>query len=268
MHGRTGVNLTWCGDLTGGRPGKKKEGMKYFVLWIWYFVIMFSTPVMPLHASDKTVFFREEFETIENWRPLTFPKIKEHTRYTILRDGSNGYLRAESNASASGLVHREAFDVYKFPRVRWRWKIGNVYKTTSPGKKSGDDYPIRIYILFKYDPDQAPVFKKLRYGLAKALYGEYPPDSSLNYVWASSSGAERIFTNPYADEARMIVLQAGPSGAGDWVEEEVNVIEDYRKAFGVDPPPMAALAIMNDSDNTKESSVSYLDYIEVFSTGR
>jgi hypothetical protein len=46
--------------------------------------------------------------------------------------------------------------------------------------------------------------------------------------------------------------------------ESVNIIEDYVKAFGVKPPEKAGIAIMNDSDNTGEQSVSYLDYIEVY----
>ena len=48
------------------------------------------------------------------------------------------------------------------------------------------------------------------------------------------------------------------------VGEEADVIEDYKKAFGVSPPAVASIAIMNDSDNTGESSVSYIDFIEVF----
>jgi len=62
----------------------------------------------------------------------------------------------------------------------------------------------------------------------------------------------------------MILLQHGEENTGKWIEQEVDVLEDYRKAFGEDPPSAARLAVMNDSDNTKESSVSYVDYIEVY----
>jgi hypothetical protein len=44
----------------------------------------------------------------------------------------------------------------------------------------------------------------------------------------------------------------------------VDVFEVYREAFGVLPPRTASIAIMNDSDNTGERSVSYVDYIEVY----
>jgi hypothetical protein len=62
----------------------------------------------------------------------------------------------------------------------------------------------------------------------------------------------------------MIILQTGNNRAGRWIEEEVNIVEDYHRAFGEDPPSVASLAIMNDSDDTGESAVSYIDYIEVY----
>lgn len=37
-----------------------------------------------------------------------------------------------------------------------------------------------------------------------------------------------------------------------------------KAAFGKDPPAMAGIAIMNDSDNMGEMAVSYVDFLEVF----
>jgi hypothetical protein len=62
----------------------------------------------------------------------------------------------------------------------------------------------------------------------------------------------------------MIILQKGKQKIGAWVEETVNIVEDYRKAFGKDPPTEAGIAVMNDSDNTGERAVSYVDFVEVF----
>jgi hypothetical protein len=39
--------------------------------------------------------------------------------------------------------------------------------------------------------------------------------------------------------------------------EERNIDEDYRKAFGGEPPMINGVAIMTDTDNTKESAVAY-----------
>ena len=61
----------------------------------------------------------------------------------------------------------------------------------------------------------------------------------------------------------LIPLQQGSTNAGKWMVESINVIKDYRQAFGESPPAQASLAVMNDSDNTGESSVSYIDFIEI-----
>ena len=229
-------------------------------------IIALALLVSPAYSEDETILLREDFNDLENWEPLNFNKIEEHSVYTIVEE-DGAYLKAESNASASGIVHRREFNVYGHPKVRWRWKVSNVYQKGDAQKKSGDDYPIRIYIMFKYDPDTASFGKMLKYGLAKKLYGKYPPYSSLNYIWANRKHEKQVIENSYASEAMMILLQSGKENVGQWIEQEVDVLEDYRKAFGQYPPEVASLAVMNDSDNTKESSVSYLDYIEVYRIG-
>jgi len=219
---------------------------------------------LPAYSQEQEVFVKEEFNSLENWRPLYFPKIRRHSRYTVIKEQDGSCLKAESDSSASGIIYRQEFNVYDYPKVRWRWKIDNVYNKGDAGKKSGDDYPIRVYIIFKYDPEKASFVQKIRYGLAKKIYGEYPPQSSLNYIWANRKHAEKIVTNPYASEAKMIILEAGAEKAGQWVTEEADILQDYKKAFGASAPPVASIAIMNDSDNTGESSVSYVDYIELY----
>lgn len=225
---------------------------------------VFLLPAAAVASQEQDILFREDFSNLDEWRAVTFPKIRKHTVYTIENSGTEGYLKAESNASASGIVYKKEFNVFEYPRVRWRWKVLNVYRKGDAGEKSGDDYPLRIYVVFKYNPQKASFGQKLKYGLARVIYGEYPPHSSLNYIWANKPQQERIITNPYADEAKMFVLQRGEKNAGRWIEEEVNIVSDYRKAFGTDPPAVASLAIMNDSDNTGEKSTSFVDFIEVF----
>ena len=55
----------------------------------------------------------------------------------------------------------------------------------------------------------------------------------------------------------MIVVESGPSRIGQWREETRNLYEDFRRAFGEEPPLVNGVAIMTDSDNTGESAVAY-----------
>ena len=45
-------------------------------------------------------------------------------------------------------------------------------------------------------------------------------------------------------------------------EECRDVYADYRKAFNRDPPPVSGVALMTDSDNTRESATAY--YGDIF----
>jgi hypothetical protein len=221
----------------------------------------------PLPATDQTPHIREEFADLGNWEPLLFPEIPRHTLYAIESDGESHYLRAESDASSSGLIFTEKFDVYRYPKIRWRWKVDNVYTGEQVNKartKRGDDYPIRIYIIFQYDSERADPLQRLTYTAAKHRYGEYPPHSALNYVWASNFSSRSSMTNPYSSRSKMIFLRMGDEQKGQWIEESVDIVKDYRRTFGEDPPATASLAIMNDSDDTGQSSVSYIEFIEIY----
>jgi hypothetical protein len=219
--------------------------------------------VSPLAAQVSEQGFREEFNTLENWRPLTVPKIQRHTTYRVQKEGEMGFLVAKADNSASGIIYARSFNIYKTPIIKWKWKISNIYLAGDEKKKSGDDYALRIYVVFKYAPEKAGVFEQAQYNALKLLYGEYPPHCSLNYIWANKKYPERILPNTYTAKAQMVILQKGSERAGLWIEERVNALEDYRKAFGDEPPVEASIAIMSDADNTGEQATSYVDYIEV-----
>ena len=42
-----------------------------------------------------------------------------------------------------------------------------------------------------------------------------------------------------------------------WVDEERNIYEDYKKAFGEEPPMINGVATMSNTDNTKEPATAY-----------
>jgi len=93
------------------------------------------------------------------WEPLTFRKIKQHTKYELVNDGGIVVVKAESKSSCSGLIKNIRINPKKYPVVSWRWKATNVYEKGDVAKKKGDDYPARIYITFEYDPAKLSFFE-------------------------------------------------------------------------------------------------------------
>jgi hypothetical protein len=180
---------------------------------LWNFLLLFFA-VVPVVAADSNHFFREDFDGLAQWEPLTFPKIKAHSTYTLVKEGGKSILKAESRDSASALVHRRNFNVYETPHLRWRWRVEQLSDRGDPKEKAGDDYPIRVYVMFSYDPTRATLGERLTYGAAKAIYGQYPPHSTLNYVWTGRHISERIIQSPYTDKTFMVVLEKGKERVG------------------------------------------------------
>ena len=89
------------------------------------------------------------------------------------------------------------------------------------------------------------------------MYGQYPPTEAINYIWESKTPIGTIVPNPYTGFVQMIVTQSGNQRVGEWITEERNVYEDYKKAFGEEPTNISGVAIMTDTDNTKESATAY-----------
>jgi hypothetical protein len=196
------------------------------------------------------------------WKPLTFKKIEKRTFYTLVKDEGTVVVKAESKAAASGLSREIKIDPKEYPIVQWRWKVTNILQRGNVYRKQGDDYPARIYITFTYDPDKLSFSERLKYEAARLLYGEYPPLAAINYIWESHAPIGTTVPNPYTDRVMMIVVESGSEKLSQWMTEERNLYEDYKKSFGEEPPMISGVAIMTDTDNTGESAIAY--YGDIF----
>lgn len=202
----------------------------------------------------------------DGWKPLTFKKIERHTAYTLVKDGDTVVVRATSEAASSGLTRDIKINPKEYPIVQWRWKVANVLKKGDVNRKEGDDYPGRLYITFEYNPDKVGLFEKAKYEAVRWFYGQYPPISALNYIWESKAPKGTVVPNPYTGRAMMIVVESGTDRLNQWVNEERNLAEDYKAAFGEEPSMISGVAIMTDTDNTRESATAYYGDI-VFKKG-
>lgn len=209
----------------------------------------------------------ESFSSLDGWKALEFPKIDRHSEYAVTAsdeaEAGGAVLRAQADASASGLIFEKTFEVADTPIMEWRWKIEGTVPGGDAATKDGDDYALRIYIIFPYDPDEASFGTKLKYNAAKLIYGEYPPLASLNYVWANQAWSQDILPNAFTERAMMFSVETGREHVGQWRSYRVDIRADYLAAFGKEPPATASLAIMSDTDNTGERVTAYIDYIRV-----
>jgi hypothetical protein len=199
-----------------------------------------------------------------DWRELTFPGIETRTRYTVVEDAGHGQVvRADASASASGLVRRLDVDPRAWPLLRWRWKAERLVDRGDVATKAGDDYPARIYVSFAYDPARVSFLERAWYAVARLIYGDYPPQSGLNYIWDGKAAAGTIVANAYTSRVRMIVVESGAARLGRWLQYERNIVDDYAKAFGGSAPAISGIALMTDTDNTGETVTAWYGNIEL-----
>lgn len=168
------------------------------------------------------------------------------TLYTVVRDGDQDCIRAVSAGTASGLVYKIDYNLEEYPFLSWSWKVEHALQQGDERSKKTDDYAARVYVVFP-----SVFFWKTR---------------ALNYIWANKIPQGSTIPNSYTANAMMIAVQSGPEKAGRWLTETRNVYEDYRKAFGQEPPRAGAIAIMTDTDNTGGQATACYGPVRIFAT--
>jgi DUF3047 family protein len=177
----------------------------------------------------------------------------------VVREGEGWVLEARSEAAASALYRPLDLDLRAHPRLTWRWKIGNILVRGDARTKQGDDDPARVYVAFRHDPARTTAWERVTYGAYRLLYGTYPPRSVLNYIWDNRLPPGTTLDNAYTSRAKMIVVRSGGAEVGRWVTETRDVLEGDRRLFGGDPPPVAGVAVMTDTDDTGARATAWYD---------
>lgn len=212
---------------------------------------------IPAWAETTITPFSRMASLDDGWEPLEFPNIDRHTRYRLVEEDGVQVVEATTDNSASGLIARLEVNPGESLILTWRWKVSNTFAKGDARKKSGDDYPARIYVAFEFEADKASWFERAKRKTVETVFGEELPGNAINYIWANRLAEGEIIANPYAEETMMIAVTSGEAQAGQWVTVERDIVADYRAAFGEDPPPLRGVAIMSDSDNTGESATAW-----------
>lgn len=174
------------------------------------------------------------------WERKSF---KGETRYFPAVADGIPCLRAEASASASGLFYKLEYNAAAEPILTWSWQVDNIVAKGDARTKGGDDYPARIYVVFP-----SRLFWKTK---------------ALNYVWATRLPQGEAIPNIFTSNAMMVAVESGPDHLGQWRSYRRNIYQDFRKYFGAEPPPVGAIAIMTDTDNTGEKASACYGAIRV-----
>lgn len=191
-------------------------------------------------AGDDIAVGRFSAGDLTGWGDQNF---KGKTVYALVQDEGRTVLKAHSKGTASGLLKKITFKASEHPFLHWSWKVDHSLQREDIRKKSGDDFAARVYVVFP-----------------RTFFWRH---RAINYVWAARMPKGASAPSPYTGNSVIIAVESGDDKAGTWVTEERNVYEDYRKAFGEEPPPAGAIAIMADTDDTKDEVTAWFGDITV-----
>ena len=169
----------------------------------------------------------------------TVKSFQGETVYRVVDDGGNHVLQADSKGTASGLVKTLDLDPRDYPILTWRWKVAGTIPAGDERTKAGDDYAARVYVIFPH--------------------WFFPKTRTLNYIWANRLPPGTFLPNAFTGNAMMIAVESGPERAGQWLSERRDIVADYRRAFGEEPPRIGAIAVMTDTDNTGVAATAWYD---------
>ena len=145
--------------------------------------------------------------------------------------------------------------------LRWRWKLAQPLVGADLRTKAGDDAALKVCALFDMPLDGLALTERALMRVARSVSGEPLPAASLCYVWDATLPAGTLLPNAFSARVRYLVVNGQETAPGSWVRHERLLAQDFRMAFGKEAsgvPPLIAIAVGADSDNTAGRSLGYV----------
>ncbi len=145
--------------------------------------------------------------------------------------------------------------------LAWRWRLDQPIAQADIQTKAGDDAALKVCVMFDQPMTDIPFLQRAALGIARTATGQNLPSATLCYLWDIRYTAGTRGPNPYSGRVRYIVVSGSDARLGQWVNQRRRVAEDFALMFGQETktlPPITAVAVGADSDNTKGSSLGYL----------
>ena len=194
-----------------------------------------------LYAEDIKVFEFTDKELSE----LTVRKVRgadNKTEYSVGSNENGNYLKAIADNAASGLGKEIKIDLNKTPFINITWKIEKDIPGIDETAKKGHDFAARVFVIKKTG--------------ATAL-----SNRAVNYVFSSNQDIGSNSPSPYTKKSVDNVLATTKTNLNEWVTVKANVKDDFKKFHNLDVNLLDGIAIMSDTDNSKQKSITYYQNI-------
>ena len=146
----------------------------------------------------------------------------------------------------------------------WSWKVLKPVPLSDITSKGRDDRALALYITFPYDPETASLAEKLLRPAVELIEGKKAAGRMLSYIWVGHGNPGDLYQSPFYGEVNAMIIKRNASDPLDkWLNEQVNVVEDYQKAFGSKPKEILELLIGADTDDLAGSSIGLVKNLNI-----
>lgn len=187
--------------------------------------------------------------------------------FSIADVDGNKVLRVATSKSYGTLVHDlPSGSTGAGLRLNWRWRLEDALQGADLRTRQGDDSPLKVCVLFDMSLDKLGVIERNLFRIARAASYEKLPSATLCYVWDETLKPTTLLPNAYTARVRMIVVTSGNHHLRQWLAHSRDLAIDFRRAFGAESdilPPMRAVLVGGDADNTGGQSLGYVDDIRL-----
>ncbi len=145
--------------------------------------------------------------------------------------------------------------------LQWRWRLEQPLAHPNLRRKDGDDAALKVCAMFDMPLERLGLVERNVLRLARARTGEPLPAATLCYVWDPTLQPGTLLPNIYSARVRYLVLNGPETPLHQWASHSRNLQQDFRQAFGAespDVPPLVAIVLGADADNTAGTSLAYV----------
>ena len=149
------------------------------------------------------------------------------------------HLRSEGDSSTIARDIKGRVNLKETPILEWRWRITKLPRGADARKSATDDEAGQIYVTWPRFPEAVR-------------------SRIIGYIWDTTAPVGSIFKSEKTGTVHYVVVESGTAKLGQWITEQRNVAEDFKKIYGAEPDSPGAVSISIDSDDTKSSAEAFV----------
>ena len=164
----------------------------------------------------------------------------ERPGFVIARDGAGPVVRISGAGKAAWFYRPIEDPIREDGQLRWSWRVLQAPRGAVLSDRGRDDSPIRVFVAFG---KLGGLFNRG----GRVIFYSFSGEDSSGYSAPSHAGGRfHIFGLD------------GAMAVGSWRDHQVNPRDDFRRIWGQEPPPITAIGVMQDTDQTGQEAIAEL----------